>query len=112
VIGSSLMTWRVMDNGRLPALEQASALQEAALAAGLDAPEMLAVNLLSAQVRSEVISSLVIVRMARAGIEEALQQQPNNVQLYELLQFTYEQEADLLDNATRVTIESSKRPMT
>ncbi len=73
---------------------------------------MLVVSLLPADVQTEVISGLVIIRLAREGIEEKLRTNPNDPQLLELWRFTYEQEADLLNNATWATIASAKRSTT
>jgi hypothetical protein len=77
--------------------------QPAIIGAGLRAPELLAFSALSDEVRDIVITNLDIVRTARADIEQALRKDPNNTWLHNSWLRVYEQEMDLLNEATWTT---------
>lgn len=70
---------------------------------GLRAPELLAVSGLSDDDRDTVMTSLDILRAARAGIERALRNDPNNTGLHISWLRVYEQELDLLNDAAWTT---------
>lgn len=110
IIGSSLTTRWLMDDA--VTVDQTLVVGGALSGSQLGEPEMLVIDLLPAEAREAVISSLAVVRLAREEIEKELRKEPNNARLHDLLRFTYEQEADLLNDATWATITSSMRSTT
>ena len=74
--------------------------QPVVIGAGLRAPELMAISALSDEIRDVVIMNLDIVRSERAGIEQALQKDPHNTGLNNSWLRVYEQEMDLLNEAT------------
>ena len=86
--------------------------QTAIIGAGLRAPDLLAMSALSDEVRDIVITNLDIVRAARADIEQALHEDPNNTELYSSWLRVYEQELDLLNEAIWTTNRLAERVTT
>lgn len=95
----------------VPATAQLS-VQSAVIGAGLRAAELLAIRALSDDVRDVIITNLDIVRSARADIEQALQKDPNNTWLHNSWLRAYEQEMDLLNEATWTTNALAERVKT
>jgi hypothetical protein len=86
--------------------------QTAIIGAGLRAPDLLAMSALSDEVRDIVITNLDIVRAARADIEQALHEDPNNTGLYNCWLRVYEQEMDLLNETIWTTNRLEERVTT
>lgn len=107
---SSLMTLILVreTNGPVPA-SAGLGPEPAVIAVGLRAPELLAISALSDDVRDVVINNLDIVRSARADIEQALHNDPNNTWLHHSWLRAYEQEMDLLNEATWTTNSLAER---
>lgn len=86
--------------------------QPALAGGGLRAPELMAMSALSDEVRDVVIINLDIVRSARADIEQALRKDPHNTWLNNSWLRVYEQEMDLLNEATWTTNALAERVKT
>ena len=111
LITASSLTTIVLVRGPdtpVPAIAEISS-QPVVIVAGLRAPELLAIRALSDEVRDVVITNLDIVRSARAGIEEALRKDPHNTWLNSSWLRVYEQEMDLLNEATWTTDDLAER---
>ena len=110
VTTSSLTTYILVDGaGRVAAPTSENRTQPFITGAGLRTPELLAFSALSDEVRDVVITNLDIVRSARAGIEHALQKDPHNIGLNSSWLRVYEQELDLLNEATWTTNDLAER---
>jgi hypothetical protein len=101
ITSSSLTTFVLVDGtDRVVVPTSESRNQPVITGAGLRTPELLAFSALSDEVRDVVITNLDIVRSARADIEHALQKDPHNAGLNSSWLRVYEQELDLLNEAT------------
>lgn len=111
IVASSLTTLVLVDETNAPAIADLGG-QPVVIGAGLRAPELLAMSALSDEVRDVVIANLDIVRAARADIEQALQKDPHNGWLNNSWLRVYEQEMDLLNEATWTTNALAERVKT